>query len=341
MNATEHPFPKACIVGAGAIGGWLGAGLARAGSNVSVLARGATLQALREGGLRLVRNTPDGPVTETHAVQASDDATQLGVQDLVVIAVKAPALRAVAQQIAPMLGPQTVVLIAMNGVPWWFLQGFGGALQGRQLHSVDPDGAIAAAIPPQHIVGCVLHLSSAIQSPGVVRHHFGNRLFIGEPSGVRSDRVLALAQTLERAGFEAPVSEQIQRDIWYKLWGNMTLNPVSALTGATGDRILADPLVRRFCSAAMDEAQAIGARIGCAITQSAEDRHAITARLGAFKTSMLQDTEAGRAIELDAIVGAVREIGTRLDLPTPHIDALYGLTRLFGRVHGLYPENAS
>ncbi len=336
MSTTPHPFSKACIVGAGAIGGWLGAGLARAGSQLSVLARGATLQALREGGLRLVRTTPDGPVTETHAVQASDDAAQLGVQDLVVIAVKAPALRAVAQQIAPMLGPQTVVLIAMNGVPWWFLQGFGGALEGHQLHSVDPDGAIAAAIPSQHVVGCVLHVSCAIQSPGVIRHHFGNRLFIGEPSGVRSDRVLALAQTLERAGFEAPVSEQIQRDIWYKLWGNMTMNPVSAITGATATEVLDDDEVRHFCTQVMREAKQIGTRLGITITEEPEARHAVTRKLGAFKTSMLQDVEAGRPVELDALVGSVRELGQLLQVPTPCTDALFGLARLHARVRGLY-----
>jgi len=258
----------------------------------------------------------------------------------VVIAVKGPALPGVARGIAPLIGPDTVVLTAMNGVPWWFCLDTPG-LSDAPLHSVDPGGAIGAAIPLEQVLGCVVHASTATSEPGLVQHKMGQGLIVGEALGGASERAQRLVDLLAHAGFDATASDNVRHDIWYKLWGNMTLNPVSALTGATGDRILGDPLVRRFCSAAMDEAQAIGARIGCTITQSAEDRHAVTARLGAFKTSMLQDTEAGRAIELDAIVGAVREIGSRLGQPTPHIDTLYGLTRLFGRVHGIYPENAS
>jgi len=182
----------------------------------------------------------------------------------------------------------------------------------------------------------VVHASCSVNSPGVIRHHFGNGLIVGEPSGRDTPRVQALAALLQRAGFAATVSPQIQKDIWYKLWGNMTMNPVSAITGATGDRILDDPQVRAFCSAAMAEAAAIGAMIGCGVTQSTEDRHAVTRKLGAFKTSMLQDVEAGRPIELDAIVAVVREIGAKVGVPTPNIDALLGLTRLFARMRGLY-----
>jgi 2-dehydropantoate 2-reductase len=325
---------KVCIVGAGAIGGFIGTRLAAAArAEVSALARGATLQALRQHGWRL--NTASGLVQAPARV--SDNAAELGVQDLVIIAVKGPALTQVAQGIAPLLGPATIVLPAMNGVPWWFCEGvpeFGA----EALQSVDPGGHIAAAITAERVLGCVVHASTAAPEPGLVQHKMGQGLIVGEPRGGRSERAQAVVDLLAHAGFDATHSDKVRYDIWYKLWGNMTMNPVSAITGATIDRVLADPQVREFCSAAMREAAAIGARIGCAIEQSTEDRHAITARLGAFKTSMLQDVEAGRAIELDAIVSAVHEIGARLGEPMPNINALLGLARLFGRVHGLYPE---
>ena len=323
---------KICIYGAGAIGGWIGARLAALGEPVSVVARGATLVALQTHGLRLQQ--ADGLLQVP--VQAADNAAALGVQDLVVVAVKAPALAEVARGIAPLLGPHTLVLTAMNGVPWWFFQGFGGAYAGTALKAVDASGAIAAAIPAEHIVGCVVHASCALQAPGVVQHHFGNKLILGEPSGQQTERAKALAALLERAGFEAPLSEQIQRDTWYKLWGNMTVNPVSALTGATTDLILDDPLVRGFISHVMLEAKEIGARIGIPIDQQPEDRHAVTRKLGAFKTSMLQDVEAGKPVELDALVTVVQELGVLTAVPTPFTDALLGLSRLQARVQGLY-----
>ena len=329
-------FHKTCIVGVGAIGGWLGAGLARAGCNVSLLARGRTLAALQHDGLRLRTGSGDNQQIETHRVQATADPASLGPQDLVVIAVKAPALREVAQQIAPLLGPDTLVLCAMNGVPWWFLQGFGGQLQGRQLESIDPGGVIDKAIAPSHIVGAVVHASCSVAAPAMVQHGFGNKIIIGEPSGQRSARVLALAALLGQAGFEAPVSECIQRDIWFKLWGNMTMNPISAFTGATSTEVLDDDLVRGFCSDVMREARTVGDRIGLAINQEPEDRHAVTRKLGAFKTSMLQDVEAGKPIELDALVAAVRELGQLTGVPTPFTDILFGLARLHARAHGLY-----
>ncbi len=325
---------KVCIVGAGAIGGFIGARLAAAGGvQVSAVARGATLQSLQRHGWRL--NTAAGLVqAPTHATA---DAADLGPQDLVVIAVKGPALTQAAQGLAPLFGPDTVVMPAMNGVPWWFCQDVPG--MGREpLQSVDPGGRIASAIAFERVLGCVVHASTATSEPGLVQHRMGQGLIVGEPRGGRSRRAQAVVDLLARAGFDATHSDDVRYDIWYKLWGNMTMNPVSAITGATIDRIHADPQVREFCSAAMREAAALGARIGCSIEQSAEDRHAVTARLGAFKTSMLQDVEAGRPIELDAIVSAVHEIGARLGQPTPNIDILLGLTRLFGRVHGLYPE---
>ena len=332
---TDH-FEAVCLVGAGAIGGWIGAGLARAGCTVSMLARGATLAALQRDGLKLQSGPPDALQTQTHPVRASASAHALGAQDLVVIAVKAPAMRAVALQLAPLLGPRTVVLTAMNGVPWWFLQGFGGRLQNRQLTTVDPAGEIASAIDAHRIVGSVVHASCSVSAPGLVRHGFGNKLILGEPSGVRSTRVLALAALLERAGFEVPLSDRIQSDIWFKLWGNMTMNPVSAITGATSSQVLDDDLVRHFCTRVMGEAKEIGARMGIVIDQDPQDRHAVTRKLGSFKTSMLQDVEAGKAVELDALVGAVRELGELVQLPTPYTDALLGLARLHARVRGLY-----
>ncbi|NMV40513.1 2-dehydropantoate 2-reductase [Ralstonia insidiosa] len=323
---------RICIVGAGAVGGYLGAKLALAGESISVLARGATLDALRTEGLRL---TEDG-ATRTAPVQANNDATALGVQDVVIVAVKAPAMESVAQTIAPLIGPDTCVVVAMNGVPWWFFDR-PGPLEGLRLQSVDPHGRIADAIPTKNVLGCVVHLTCSTSAPGQVRHGFGKRLILGEPAGGSSSRLEAIGTLFERAGLQIERSEAIQRDIWFKLWGNMTMNPVSVLTGATCDRMLDDPLVSAFCLAVMEEAKAIGARIGCPIAQSGEERSAVTRQLGAFKTSMLQDAEAGRGpLEIDALVASVREIGQHVGVPTPQIDALLGLVRLHAQTRGLY-----
>jgi 2-dehydropantoate 2-reductase len=323
---------KVCIYGAGAIGGWLGVKLARAGCEVSVVARGATLEALQAQGLRLQQ----GGETLSAPVRASANPADFGVQDLVVVAVKAPAMAEVAKAIAPLLGPRTVVLTAMNGVPWWFFEGFGERYQGTHLKAVDPDGSIARAVPARHIVGCVVHASCSLKAPGFVQHHFGNKLIIGEPSGEKTQRVGELAALLNKAGFEAVLSDQIQKDAWYKLWGNMTMNPVSAITGATTDKVLDDELVRGFIHSVMLEAKEIGARIGIPIDQTPEDRHIVTRKLGAFKTSMLQDVEAGKGVELDALVTVVKELGELTQVPTPYTDALLGLARLHARVRGLY-----
>jgi len=323
---------KVCIVGAGAIGGWLGVQLAQAGSELSVLARGATLQALRGRGLTL--HSSAGSMTAP--VRASADARDLGAQDLVVVAVKAPAMAQVADSLAPLLGPSTVVLTAMNGVPWWFFDGFGGRFAGTRLQAVDPDGSIARAIPASNIVGCVVHASCSVDAPGEARHHFGGKLIVGEPSGEKTQRVRQLVAFLQAAGLETVLSDQIQRDIWFKLWGNMTINPVSALTGATSDLILGDDLVRGFVGSVMLEAREIGARLGIPIDQRPQDRHQVTLKLGAFKTSMLQDVEAGKPVELDALVAVVRELGVLTGVATPFTDALLGLARLHARVRGLY-----
>jgi 2-dehydropantoate 2-reductase len=330
---------KICIYGAGAIGGFIGAQLAADTSQhhtVSAVARGATLEALRRHGLRLqLKERLLGA-----PVRAEDDPGRLGEQDLVVIAVKAPALPQVAAGIAPLLGKHTMVLTAMNGVPWWFFDGFGGNYAGTPLQAVDPDGCITEAIASSRIIGCVVHATCTVAEPGLVRHGFGQRLIVGEPAGGESARLKDLAQALQSAGFDTEISQCIQRDYWYKLWGNMTMNPVSAFTGATSDRILSDELVTTFCQAVMREAALIGETIGCPIEQTAEDRQAVTRKLGSFKTSMLQDVEAGKTVEIDALLTVVKEIGEKAAIPTPNLDALLGLTRLFARVRGLYPPAA-
>jgi 2-dehydropantoate 2-reductase len=340
---------RVCIVGAGAIGSFIGAHLSRIGSDVAALARGATAAALRAHGFRLEQ----GGALVTAKVRVVEDTSGLGAQDLVVLAVKGPSLVHAAEKIPPLLGRETMVLTAMNGVPWWFFQGASGLYAGTRLKSIDPDGRIEAAIPSRHVIGCVVHATCSVVEPGRVRHGFGNELIIGEPGGGEpgggepgggeagrgepegaiSARVTALAARLRSAGFKATVSARIQADIWYKLWGNMTMNPISALTGATCDRILDDPLLNRYSVAIMAEAAAIGERIGCPISQSGEDRNAVTRKLGAFKTSMLQDALAGRPLEIDALVTAVTEIGGMVGVPTPYTDALLGLIRVYSEAH--------
>lgn len=327
---------KICIVGAGAIGGWFAGHVGQhlgAEVELSALARGATLAALRQhGGLRM--DLISGERIQV-PLRASDKPEDLGQPDLIVLAVKGPALASVAPAVKALLGPQTRVLVAMNGVPWWFFQGLPGEAEGLRLESVDPGGVVAGLIPADRVIGCVVHASCATPEPGLVKHVMGMGLILGDPAGGQPAHISELAALLGRAGFNATVSERIQRDIWFKLWGNMTMNPISALTGATCDRILDDELVRGFVTNVMLEAAAIGARIGCAVEQTPEQRHAVTRKLGAFKTSMLQDVEAGRPLELDALVGAVSEIGRHLQLPTPFTDGMLGLTRLMAQTRGL------
>jgi 2-dehydropantoate 2-reductase len=324
---------KVTIFGAGAIGGFIGTRLAQGGREVSAVARGATAAALRTHGWRL----QSGGTMVSAPARVTENPSELGPQDLVVVAVKGPALAGIAAAIPPLLGRDTVVMTAMNGVPWWFFHEFGGEYAGTRLVSIDPDGSIAAGIPARHVIGCVVHAACASPEPGLTRHNVGNRLIIGEPCGGDSPRVRAVAETLSHAAFDVEVSACIQRDVWYKLWGNMTMNPVSALTGATVDRVLDDPLVNGFCLEVMREAAAIGARIGCPIEQSGQDRNAITRKLGAFKTSMLQDVESGKPVEIDVLLSAAREIGQKVGEPTPQLDALLGLARLQANTRGLYP----
>jgi 2-dehydropantoate 2-reductase len=325
---------KICLYGVGAVGGFIGANLGRTGCKLSAVEVGRTLEALRTHGLRV--QTKDELLQQP--IRATDNPAELGVQDLIVVAVKGPTLVEVAKHIAPLIGPETLIMQAMNGVPWWFFHGFGGQYAGMRLESVDPGGTIAAAIPTRHIIGCVILGGFSSIEPGFVRHSAGKLLIIGEPDGSDSERLRKLAALLLKATFEVQVSQRIQYDIWHKLLGNMAMNPVSAVTGATLDLLLDDPLVARFCLNVMEEAKRIGNKFGCVIKESDEDRKAVTRKLGAFKTSMLQDVEAGKPVELDSFLGVVREIGEKVDEPTPNIDILFGLARLHAQVHGLYPH---
>ena len=322
-----------CVVGAGAVGGHIGTRLASAGHPTSAFARGETLTALRHHGWRL--DAPDGRVTGP--VRASDDTTDLGPHDVIVLAVKGPSLLSIAPHLPALLHGETVVITAVNGVPWWFFQGFGGRYEGLQLHTVDPGGVLAGTVPIEHVLGSVVHFSASTPEPGRVVNHAGRRLILGEPNGSLSSRLTTVSEALRSAAFEVEVTDAVQRDIWYKLWGNMTMNPVSALTGATADLILEDELVRKFCEAVMLEAAAIGTEIGCPIEQSTADRIAVTRQLGALRTSMLQDAEAGKSLELDAMLSAVLEIAAATGTATPFTDGLLGLTRLNARVRNLYP----
>jgi 2-dehydropantoate 2-reductase len=316
---------RIAIVGAGAIGTWLGVRLAEAGQKVSVLARGETLEAIARRGLVLSA----GEETLSAKVRVSAAAADLGHQDLVIVGVKGPALAGVAPAVAQLLHADTVVLPAMNGVLWWFTEGLEGPLSGEPLDAADPDGRIADLIPPAYVVGCVVHASCSLAAPGHAIHTNGNRLIIGEPDGATTQRLTSTRDVLAHAGFGVEVSDRIHKDVWYKLWGNMTMNPISALTGALTDRLLDDELVRSFALSVMAEASEIGRRIGCPIAESGEDRMKVTRKLGAIKTSMLQDVEAGRPLEIDALLGAPRELAAKTGVATPNMDALHGLVRLF------------
>ena len=312
---------KIGIIGAGAIGGWVAGKLTAAGESVSVLARGATAGALKDG-LELVEQGTSTIVRPRIATSADE----LGEQDLLVVAVKAPALAAVAASAAPMIGRDTIILAMLNGVPWWFPEG-------EPLHSVDPDGAIAAALPAEQVVGCVVHAACSRDSPARVVVSHADKLILGDPEGGAGERVYRLCALFERAGIRPEPSNNVRRAIWYKLWGNATINPLSALTLATADRLLAK--CRPFLLAGMAELAAVGAAIGCPIEESGEERMAVTARLGAFKTSMLQDVEAGRPIELEALLGAPIELARHAGVPVPTLESLYAMTRLMAESRGL------
>jgi 2-dehydropantoate 2-reductase len=325
---------KICIYGAGAIGGTLGARLALVGHEVSLVARGAHLAALRANGLTLRHGE------QSHVVKlaASDHPADLGLQDAVIIALKSHSLPAAADSLAPLLGPDTTVVTAMNGVPWWFFDGWGGALAGSALKSCDPDGRIARAIAGERVVGGVVFMAADVPEPGVVRHNSGDRLVLGEPAHRSSARVDELAAALVGAGFDALTSDNIRREIWLKLLGNVCFNPVSVLTGTATDLMLDDRHMAALFAAMMREAIALAAALGLDISIDPDRRMAQTRKLGAIKSSMLQDVEAGRPIELDAIVGSVVEIAERVGVAIPFINAVYGTVRVRAAALGLYPQ---
>jgi 2-dehydropantoate 2-reductase len=316
--------PKFCIFGAGAIGGTVATLLARSGAKVSVVARGQTLAALKRNGVRLFIN---GEILRA-SVQISEDPSELGVQDYVIIAVKAPSLPGIARRIGPLLGPETTVVTAMNGVPWWFFLNPKGISAGHRLKAIDPDGIIAQAISTRRVIGCVVYIAASVEEPGIIRHSSGRRLLVGEPDNQLTPRLTVLVDWLRRAGFDCRESLDIQRDIWFKLWGNLSINPISLLTAATSDRIIDDPLVRELCVSMMEEAARIGAMIGIPVSPSVEKMIEMIRTLGAFKMSMLQDVENGKPVEIDALLTVTHDIGLLFGVPTPFIDSVLGLARL-------------
>jgi 2-dehydropantoate 2-reductase len=325
------PSPRICIYGAGAVGGMLGVRLALAGAEVSVVARGQTLKIIQANGLRLI----DGEQTLMAPVKAAAEPSALGPQDYVIIAVKAPALRLVAQHIKPLIGPATTVVTAMNGIPWWFFHNDPGPLGGRALKAVDPDGSIARNIPAARTIACVVYFGASIERPGVIRHNVHNGLLIGENDSRLTPRLLQLGAWLRRAGFDAAESTDIRREIWLKLWGNLSTNPISLLTEATLDRIVGDPLVENLVRRMMEEAAAIGAAIGIHPSLTVDEMIAKARSFGPVKTSMLQDLERGTPVEIDALLTVTRDIGAMVGVPTPFIDSVLGLARLRAAEHGL------
>ncbi|UCI31015.1 2-dehydropantoate 2-reductase [Mesorhizobium sp. B4-1-4] len=324
---------KITIFGAGAIGGYLAAKLAIAGrTDLSIVARGAHLEAIEADGLRLIE---DGKETVAR-VRAAAKAGELGVQDIVVLALKAHSLTPALDQIAPLLGPDTAVVTMQNGVPWWYFHKVGGPLEGTRLNAVDPGGAIWQRIGPERVIGSVVYPAVEVDAPGLIRHVEGKRFSLGEPSGERSERVTALAQEMVKAGLQAPVRDDIRSEIWVKLWGNLSFNPISALTGSTLAAIVADEGTRQLARTMMLEAQAIGESLGVRFAIDVDRRIKGAGDVGEHKTSMLQDLERGRPMEIDALVRAVQELGRLVEKPTPTIDGVLALVRRLAVARGCY-----
>ncbi len=319
---------KIAVVGAGAIGGYLGAKLSIAGEDVTFIARNKNLAAIQANGFKLILEDR----TEEHApkAKAAQRMADVGPQDVVLITVKAHQVGDLLPELEQLLGPSTIVVTMINGIPWWYFQQLPGAYEGRSLESVDPGGRIAQAIGAERIIGSVVYPAAEMVSPGVVRLIEGNRFTIGEPDGSRSERVETLSQVLMRAGFKAPVSKDIRGEIWLKLWGNLSFNPISALTHATLEDICTYEPARELAANMMREAQTIAEKLGVVFKISLDKRIAGAQAVGAHKTSMLQDVEHGRGLELEALVGSVAELGRITGTPTPTIDAIYAAARMLG-----------
>ena len=324
---------KICIFGAGAIGGYMGVKLAQAGADVSLVARGPHLAAMQANGLTLHENDK-APVTVP--VTASDDPAALGVQDYVIVTLKAHSVPPVVTRMNPLIGPDTTIVSGVNGVPWWYFHKHGGAFEGTRLASVDPGDAQWNGFGPDRVLGCVVYPAAEVTRPGVITHIEGNRFSLGEPDGTKSDRALALSRALAAAGLKAPVRPRIRDEIWVKLWGNLSFNPISALTHATLEVLCTDPGTRAVARGMMREAQEIAEKLGVKFPIDVERRIDGGAAVGAHRTSMWQDLDAGRPMEIDALVGAVQELGRLTDTPTPTLDTVLALVALRGRVAGLY-----
>ena len=325
---------KICIYGAGSIGGYLAAGLAGVEDvELSVIVRGAHLAAIRADGLRLLKD--DG--TQVARVEASDDPADLGPQDVVFNCLKAHQAWETADHLAPLLGPETAVVTCQNGVPWWYFHGLKGPYEDRQLDAVDRGGRQWQGITPARAIGCSVYPAAEIAEPGVIRHVYGNKFAPGEPSGETTERITRISKALEAGGFSAPVLDDIRSELWLKLWGNLCFNPISALTRATLDRVATDPGTRATAKAMMLEAQGIAERLGAHFRVDVERRINGAAKVGAHRTSMLQDLEAGKAMEIDALVTAVQEMGGIVGVETPTLDAVLALVQQLGRSLDLYP----
>ena len=316
---------KICIVGAGAIGGYLGAKLALAGEQVTLIARGAHLDTIQNKGLKLMAEGEEYVIKD---VFATSDMSEVGPQDVAILALKAHSVPAIAPAMRALYNPETMVVTAQNGIPWWYFRKHGGEFEGQRIHSVDPDGIVESNIEIDRVIGCVVYPAAELPEPGVVRHIEGNRFTLGELDGSKSDRIQLLSKTFSRAGLKSPVRTQIRSDIWVKLWGNLAFNPISALTRATLEDICRYPLTRELAHHMMTEAQTIAETLGIEFGITLEKRINGAEKVGAHKTSMLQDIETGRPTEVDAIVGAVAELGRLTNIPTPHIDAIYASVKL-------------
>ena len=324
---------KICIYGAGAIGGYLGVLLKLSGADVSLIARGAHLAAIKENGLKLLI----GGEEKLARMPATSDPAEIGPQDYVIVALKSHQAWEVAEQMKPLLGPETAVVTAQNGVPWWYFYGFEGQYANLQLQSVDPDGRQWKMVGPERAIGCTVYPATEIVAPGVVKHIYGDRFGLGEPTRMETERVRRLARAFEAAGLKAKINPEIRNDIWLKLWGNLCFNPISALTHATLDVVATDPGTRIVARKMMEEAEHLARRIGVHFRVDIERRINGAAGVGAHRTSMLQDLEKGRPIELDALLTSVQEIGRLVDVATPTIDVVLALTQQMGRVAKVYP----
>ncbi len=323
---------RICVYGAGAIGAWLGLELARAGEDVTLIARGPHLKAMQENGVRILIGDEER-ISHPRCVANSAEA---GPQDVVILTLKAPALPKIAGELPALFHDRTTVVTAVNGLPWWYFYGLKGSMENRTLESVDPEGKLWSTIGPERAIGCVVYPATEIVEPGVIRHIQGDRFTLGEPAGETTDRIQALSQSLKNAGFTVRLRERIRDEIWVKLWGNLCFNPISALTGATLDMLVANPGTAAICRAMMLEAQEIGEALGVRFPIDVDKRLAGAAKVGAHKTSMLQDLERGRTMEIDALVTVVQELGRMINAPTPTIDTVLALIQQRARFAGLY-----